>query len=300
MTERVLVIGRSGQLARELARARWPAGWTASFASPPDLDLREPDRAAAAVMAAKPDIVVNAAAYTQVDQAETEPDLARLLNAAGPAAVAAACATLDVPFVTVSTDYVFNGAKQGAYREDDPVDPIGAYGRSKAEGEVLIRAANPRHVILRTSWVFSPFGSNFVRTMMRLGAERPMLRIVADQHGRPTYAGDLAGGIVQICAALQAGNGEYGTFHAANDGPTSWHAFAVAIFQGLAERGERVPQQVAAITTAEYPTKAARPANSVLDCTQLANTFGVTLRPWRAALDECLSELVGRKTNIRV
>jgi dTDP-4-dehydrorhamnose reductase len=300
MTRRVLVIGRSGQLARELSRAAWPAGWSVSFASAPDCDLRLPEQAAAAVLAAKPDIVVNAAAYTQVDQAETETELARLVNATGPAAVAAACARLGVPFLTVSTDYVFNGAKRGAYVEDDPVDPVGAYGRTKAEGEALIRAATAQHVILRTSWVFSPFGTNFVRTMMRFGAERPILKIVADQHGRPTYAGDLAGAIVEICAALQAGTGAYGTFHAANEGPTTWHAFAVAIFQGLAARGERVPQQVAAITTAEYPTKAVRPANSVLDCTRLSNTFGVALRPWRDALDDCLSELVGRKTNVRV
>jgi dTDP-4-dehydrorhamnose reductase len=300
MTQRVLVIGRNGQLARELARAQWPAGWTVSFASAPDCDLRLPEQAAAAVHAAKPDIVVNAAAYTKVDQAESEADLARAINASGPAAVAAACAKLGALFVTVSTDYVFNGAKRSAYVEDDPVDPIGVYGRTKAEGEALIRAATARHVILRTSWVFSPFGTNFVRTMMRYGAERPILKIVADQHGRPTYAGDLARAIVEICTRLQAGAGPYGTFHAANEGPTTWHAFAVAIFQGLAARGERVPQQVAAITTAEYPTRAARPANSVLDCTRLANTFGIALRPWRDALDECLSELVVRKTNVRV
>jgi dTDP-4-dehydrorhamnose reductase len=300
MTQRVLVIGRNGQLARELARAQWPAGWTVSFASAPDCDLRLPEQAAAAVHAAKPDIVVNAAAYTKVDQAESEADLARAINASGPAAVAAACAKLGALFVTVSTDYVFNGAKRSAYVEDDPVDPIGVYGRTKAEGEALIRAATARHVILRTSWVFSPFGTNFVRTMMRYGAERPILKIVADQHGRPTYAGDLARAIVEICTRLQAGKGAYGTFHAANEGPTTWHAFAVAIFQGLAARGERVPQQVAAITTAEYPTRAARPANSVLDCTRLANTFGIALRPWRDALDECLSELVVRKTNVRV
>jgi dTDP-4-dehydrorhamnose reductase len=294
------VIGRGGQLARELARAQWPAAWTVSFASAPDLDLSRPEQAADAVSAAKPDIVVNAAAYTKVDQAESEAELARAINATGPAAVAAACANLGVPFVTVSTDYVFNGTKRGAYIENDPVDPIGAYGRSKAEGEALIRSANAKHVILRTSWVFSPFGTNFVRTMMRFGAERPLLKVVADQHGRPTHAGDLAGAIVEICAALQAGRGAYGTFHIANEGPTTWHAFAVAIFQGLAARGERVPQQVAAITTAEYPTRAARPANSVLDCTRLANTFGIALRPWREALDECLSELVVRKTNVRV
>ena len=173
MTARVLVIGREGQLARELARARWPDGWSVTFAGRPELDLRFPDKAAAAVTASAADLVVNAAAYTNVEQAESEPDIARLVNAAGPGAIAAACAKIGATLVSISTDYVFDGRKAGPYREDDPVNPISAYGRSKAEGEALIRAALPEHVILRTSWLFSPFGTNFVKTMMRLGSERP-------------------------------------------------------------------------------------------------------------------------------
>lgn len=295
MTRRVLVIGRSGQLARELARAAWPDGWTVGFAARPELDLRYPDRAAAAVLAAKPDLVINAAAYTAVDQAEGEPELARAINAAGPAAAATAAQQIGAPFVSVSTDYVFDGRAGGTYAEDAPVHPLSAYGRSKAEGEALIRQALAEHVILRTSWVFSAHGTNFVKTMMRLGAERETLRVVADQRGRPAAAADLAKAIVTVSAALAAGRGHYGTFHVANTGETTWHGFAAAIFERLRARGEPVPRQVEAITTAEYPVKAARPANSVLDCSRIAATYGITLRPWQDALDDCLDELVRMK-----
>ena len=290
MTARVLVIGRQGQLARELAQAQWPVGWTITFTGRPELDLRFPDKAAAAVAAAAPDLVVNAAAYTNVEQAESEAELARTINATGPAAVAAACKTIGAPFVTISTDYVFDGKKQSPYLENDPVNPVSAYGRGKAEGEALVRGALPEHVILRTSWMFSPFGTNFVRTMMRLGAERPALRVVADQRGCPTSAADLAQAVVAVCNAIKTGQGRFGTYHAANAGAATWYEFASAIFQTLAARGERVPE-IVPITTAEYPTKAARPANSVLDCARLSDTFGITLRPWRQALANCVNEL---------
>jgi dTDP-4-dehydrorhamnose reductase len=289
------VIGRDGQLAFELARAKWPNNWAVTFAAPPELDLRFPDDVTAAVLAAEPDIVVNAAGYTDVELADSEVDLARAINATRPAAAAAACATIGAPFISISTDYVFDGKKAGAYTENDPVDPINAYGRSKAEGEALIRAALSQHVILRTSWLFSSYGTNFVKTMMRVGSERPIVRVVADQHGRPTSAKDLGRAIISVCAALKSDNGKYGTYHFANSGETTWHGMATAIFEGLAARGERVPQQVAAITTAEYPTKAMRPINSVLDCARLTKTFGITLRPWQDALTECLTELVSRK-----
>ena len=199
MTARVLVIGREGQLARELARARWPDRWSATFAGRSELDLRFPDKAAAAVTASAADLVVNAAAYTNVDQAESEPDIARVVNAAGPGAIATAWQR-SAPLVSISTDYIFDGTKAGPYLEDDPVNPIGAYGRSKAEGEALIRAAWAEHLILRTSWVFSPFGTNFVKTMMRLGSERPQLRIVADQVPRAGTTDALldASNLVQV------------------------------------------------------------------------------------------------------
>ncbi len=291
---RVLVIGRSGQLATELARANWPAGWQVTCTGTPELDLRQPEQAASAVTAAAPDIVVNAAAYTDVEKAESEPAMARLVNAIGPAAIARSCAALGAPFITISTDYVFDGSKPQPYSETDTVNPTSAYGRSKAEGEALVREALAQHVILRTSWVFSPFGTNFVKTMRRLGGERPLLRVVDDQRGCPTAAADLARAVVMVCNALMAGGSHTGTFHVANKGATSWHGFAAAIFEGLAARGEAIPQQLVPITTAEYPTKTKRPANSVLDCTRFEQSFGLVMRPWRDALSDCLDELAGK------
>ena len=226
MTARVLVIGREGQLARELARARWPDGWSPTFAGRPELDLRFPDKAAAEVTASAADLVVNAAAYTNVDQAESEPDIARLVNAAGPGAIATACGKIGATLVSISTDYIFDGTKAGPYLEEDPVNPIGAYGRSKAEGEALIRAAWAEHLILRTSWVFSPFGTNFVKTMLRLGSERPQLRIVADQRGCPTGARDLAGAVIGACTAVKSAKAGFGTYHVANSGATTWYDLA--------------------------------------------------------------------------
>lgn len=296
MTPRVLVIGRQGQLARELARARWPDGWTATFTGRPDLDLQFPDKAAAFIEACRPNLVINAAAYTNVDSAENEPELARVVNAAGPAAIAKACAQTGAALIAISTDYVFDGTKAGPYREGDPVSPIGAYGRSKAKGEELIRAALDRHVILRTSWVFSPFGTNFVKTMVRLGAERQQLKVVADQHGCPTGASDLARAVIAVGSAVMSSNPAFGTFHVANSGVTTWYGLASAVFKILAARGVRVPE-IAPIATAEYPTRAARPANSVLDCGRLRSTFGITLRPWRDALGECMDELLVQKTS---
>ena len=294
---RVLVIGRNGQLATELRRARWPDGWSMTSAGNPELDLAAPDRAADFVSGVSPDLVINAAAYTDVERAENEPERARLINARGPAAVARACHRIGAPFVMVSTDYVFNGSKATPYAEDDSVGPLSAYGRSKAEGEALVRAAAPRHLILRTSWLFSPFGGNFVKTMRRLGRERPTLRVVADQQGCPTSAADLAQAAVSACAKLRADNGPYGTFHVANGGSVSWHGFAAAIFEGLAARGEPVPSDVVAITAAEYPARAKRPANSVLDCSRFERAFGVTMRPWQAALSDCLDELAAAVPN---
>lgn len=295
MTTRVFVIGREGQLARELSRAQWPQGWSVASADLPNLDLTKPDQATATVAAAKPDLVVNAAAYTNVEQAESEYERALAINATGPAAVAAACKTIGAPFVTISTDYVFDGTKPGAYAENDPVHPMSAYGRSKAEGEALIRRAHDAHIILRASWLFSPFGTNFVKTMMRIGRERPEARIVNDQRGRPTGAGDLARAIVKVCDTVNSGAARFGTYHVANAGALSWFDFAKVIFEELAARGEPVPGRIVPVTTAEFPTKAIRPKNSELDCALFERSFGMTMRPWRAALGECLDELVAQK-----
>lgn len=286
------MLGKTGQLACELQRRPWPAEWVVEFVPRGEIDLAEPDHAADEVAERTPDIVINAAAYTAVDKAESEPELATRVNALGPAAVAVVCHRLEIPFVTLSTDYVFDGSKQGPYTEEDAVCPGGAYGRSKAEGERLIRAVHDNHLILRTSWVFSCYGSNFVRTMLRLGGERSVLSVVADQRGRPTAASDLASAVIGASNAIVGDLSLAGTYHVANAEPTTWYGFASAIFEGAKVRGARTPELLKPIRTAEYPTAARRPANSELDTRRFEATFGITLGGWRAPLADVLDELL--------
>lgn len=288
---KVLVLGRTGQLARELARADWPAEWQPEFSGRDEIDLSLPESAAGAVADRGPGLVINAAAYTAVDKAESEPDLAHRINALAPGAVAVACAGSNIPFVTVSTDYVFDGSKNGAYSEDDPTAPTSAYGSSKAQGERLVREASGLHLILRTSWVFSATGTNFVRTMLRLAGEREILGIVADQRGRPTAASDLAAAIVIASEALLRDPAFSGTYHVANAGTTTWYDFASAIFEKAQARGARMPS-LHAISTSEYPTPARRPRNSELATDKFERAFGHTFRHWRAPLAEVLDELL--------
>jgi dTDP-4-dehydrorhamnose reductase len=285
---RALVIGRNGQLARELARSEWPNGWRPAFSGRDEIDLAHPADAASAVMERKPELVINVAAYTAVDKAESEPELANRVNAEAPAAIAMACAANEIPFITISTDYVFDGAKTVPYVEGDSVSPINVYGRSKAEGEVAVRAAGGPHQILRTSWVFSAHGSNFVRTMLRL-ADRETINVVADQRGRPTAAGELAHAVIVASELLLRDHSYSGTYHVANAGETTWYDFAAAIFAFAKRRGRAVPR-LRPITTEQYPTPARRPANSVLSTDAFEHRFGMILRPWRQALDEVLEE----------
>ncbi len=288
---RVLVIGRTGQLARELARAPLPAGWSLEFAGRERVDLADFAQVAAVVAEVAPDAVINAAAYTAVDRAESEPALAFAVNGAGVGALARACERVGAPLVHVSTDYAFDGLKDAPYLESDRIGPQSTYGASKADGEARVRAAGPHHLIVRTSWVFSPFGSNFVKTMLRLGAERVEIRVVADQHGAPTSAADLARALIAMLEAVRAGRGKFGTYHCANAGETTWHGFAESIFDEARARGMPAPKRLIPITTAEYPTPAHRPANSRLDCGALARAFSLRMRPWREALGDCLDDL---------
>jgi dTDP-4-dehydrorhamnose reductase len=206
--------------------------------------------------------------------------------------LAAAAARRGVPFIHVSTDYVFDGRKEAPYREEDVPSPLGAYGRSKLEGEAAVRAACPAAVILRTSWVYSPYGQNFVTTMLRLAETHDTVRVVDDQHGAPTAAADLAGAILDLAERLTGDPGTGGVYHLAGAGETTWRGFAAAIFAGWARRGHRVPR-LEAITTAQYPTPAHRPANSRLDCSKIARVFGLRLPPWQTSLERCLDELAG-------
>ncbi len=292
---RIAVIGREGQLALALNRSLAEAGHEVIILSRPLVDLSSPNTVRDAIVAISPEIVVNAAAYTAVDKAEDEPDLARAVNADGAAAAAAAAAEVGAPIIHFSTDYVFDGSASRPYDEHDPTNPLGVYGQSKLDGERMVSAANARHVILRTAWVCSPDGNNFVKTMLRLAAERPRLGVVDDQHGSPTFADDLAEVVSQLVPRVVEGSApddSFGIFHAASGGQTTWCQFARVIMAGAHQRGApHVP--IDAITTADYPTKARRPAYSVLSTDKLHRVHGFRLPHWEAALAACLDRLIG-------
>lgn len=239
----------------------------------------------------RPELILNASAYTAVDRAESERERAFAVNESGPRHLAQWCAERDAALIHVSTDYVFDGHKPGSYVEQDATAPLGVYGASKLAGEEVIRHVLPRHVILRTSWVFSAHGQNFVKTMLRLARERDELRVVADQQGRPTAAADLADAVLRVAEHAQATAAKWGTFHFAGEGSTSWHGFTEAIVAEQAAFTKREPR-VIAIGTADYPTPAKRPANSVLDTTEFTRAFTLTPRSWREGLSEVVRELL--------
>lgn len=283
---RVLVFGQSGQVARELARALPGAGIEARFLDRAAADLLHPDTCARIIAGTGADLVLNAAAYTAVDRAEAEPDLARTVNAEAPGAMARAAAARGLPFLHLSTDYVFDGSGTRPWRPTDPTAPLGAYGRSKLAGEAAVRAAGGVHVILRTSWVISAHGSNFVRTMLRLGAERAELGVVADQIGAPTPAAAIARALATIARDLHEGRGTPGTHHLSGAQDASWAEVAREVMARA-----RLSCRVRDIATADYPTPARRPANSRLDCASLHEGFGIARPDWTSGLDQILKEL---------
>jgi dTDP-4-dehydrorhamnose reductase len=290
---RIAVTGRQGQVARALVEAGRALGVEIITLGRPQLDLAEPGTVEPAIRAASPDVVVNAAAYTAVDQAEREPEIAAKINKDGAGAVAAAAKTLRTPIIHLSTDYVFDGAKTSPYVEDDPVAPTSAYGASKLDGERAVAAANCDHVILRTAWVYAPYGNNFVRTMLALAEMREEVRVVADQRGCPTYAPDIADAIIRIAHNLLKDRFDprlRGIFHLAGVGETTWAGFAETIFEYMAGMGLRRPI-LTPITSAEYPTRARRPANSRLNCAKLARIHGIELPHWQDSLATCLERL---------
>lgn len=292
---KILVTGTQGQLATAMRERA--DGETVVCVGRPDVDFADPETIEPAILAERPDIVVNAAAYTAVDQAEKEPELAKAVNGVAAGAVAAAAARLGVPVIHISTDYVFDGRADRPYGEDDPTAPVGAYGSSKLEGEELALAANPRCVVLRTAWVYSPFGKNFVRTMLRLAETRDELGVVADQIGSPTNALSLADTVIAVARNLlrrPENRALYGVFHAVDGGEASWAEFASAIFARSASKGGP-SARVRPIATSEYPTPAARPANSRLSTAKLQRIHGVSPRNWRDELNACVDRLVGQE-----
>lgn len=295
---KVLVIGRSGQLARALDTALRAGGHEVTLWGRQQLDLCDAARAASSVAALQADVIINAAAFTDVDAAEDDRRAAMAVNCHGPEAVARAAAAMGADFIHVSTDYVFDGEKAGPYREDDMTGPLNVYGESKRAGEVAVMIAHPRSVVLRTSWLFSGSGRNFLTTMVRLSGGEGPLRVVMDQVGQPTSAADLASAIERIVRDLKRGARpeQSGIFHAAGAEPASWYEFATAIMEALEARGHHV-RPVTPIPGSEYATRARRPLNSRLDGTKLHQAYGVSLPGWRASLPAAIDEYL--KNNVR-
>jgi dTDP-4-dehydrorhamnose reductase len=288
---RVLIFGKSGQVARELGALKWPAGWVVAFRERLECDLASGGAAARAISHFKPALVINAAAYTAVDKAETDRALARAVNEEAPGEMALAARVEGAKLIHISTDYVFDGKAKQPYKETDACRPLGVYGATKLAGEILVRKSLPEHVILRTSWVFSPYGKNFMRTMLRLGETQREVAVVGDQQGGPTAAADIAAAIFKIASGIAAGKADWGVFHFTGAPVTTWHDFAAAIFREAAARGLRTPKTVKRITTAEYPTPARRPANSALDCGAILKAWGIAQPSWEAALKNSLDVL---------
>lgn len=290
---KIVVSGREGQVVQSLMeKAAQRPDLEVIALGRPELDLADPATIRKAIADAKPDVVVSAAAYTAVDQAEDEPELALAVNAAGAAAVAEAAKACGAPVIHLSTDYVFAGNSDKPYAETDPTGPRSVYGSSKLEGERLVAAANPQHIILRTAWVYSPFGKNFVKTMLRLAETRDGLSVVSDQWGNPTSALDIAEAIIRVVDHLgvKPDFADYGIYHLAGTGDINWSGFARGIFVESAKHGGPTAE-VTDIATADYPTKAARPANSRLSTEKFTTTFGWSMPHWQASLAEVVTRL---------
>jgi dTDP-4-dehydrorhamnose reductase len=287
----ILVTGGTGQVGLELLRQPWPADVAVLAPSRDQLDIASGESISAWFGSRQIDCIINPAAYTAVDLAEDNAGAAFLANAQGPAWLADIARKRDIPLLHVSTDYVFDGTLDRPYREDDPVAPLGVYGASKLAGELAVRAGAPRHVILRTAWVISTQRNNFLKTMLRLAAERPELRVVADQHGCPTSAGDIAEALRTIALAhLADGSAPSGTYHFVNGGSTTWHGLAEAVMAASRELGgPAVP--VMPIASADFPTRARRPGNSRLATAKIHGDFGIVPRPWQEIVEQIVSEL---------
>jgi dTDP-4-dehydrorhamnose reductase len=295
---RFLVFGGDGQLGRELQSIARRHDVDVTAMGRHETDIGAADLVRSAIRNVQPHVVVNAAAYTKVDQAEAEPDAAWRANCLGAGVVATECAAAAVPLLHLSTDYVFDGTKASAYVEADPVAPLGVYGASKQAGEAAVRQAFDKHLILRTAWVYGLYGANFLKTMIRLAESRNVLRVVADQIGNPTATEDLADAICVAGIRAIASDDRWGTYHFAGTGEASWHDFAVAIVDAQARWTGRRPS-VTPIPTAEFPTPVRRPANSRLDSSRFAEVFGYRAAPWRERVGPVVEAVVRQKVRGR-
>ena len=286
---KVLIVGCRGQVGTELMALAKAYGHETIGFDYDTLDITDQQAVQACVQKEQPDVLMNAAAYTAVDKAEDDKDVAKSVNATAVGYLAQACKVLDIPLIHISTDYVFDGSKEGAYIESDTVAPLGVYGETKLEGEALVQSLCEKYYIFRTSWVFSAHGNNFVKTMLRLGAEREELGIVADQRGKPTSAREIARVIYEVLKAKQEA---WGIYHLAQPNAVTWFEFAQSIFAEARQQGFSLRvKQVNAITTADFPTPAKRPENSELNCNKLETTFNVKLQPWNVPLAEVIKDL---------
>jgi dTDP-4-dehydrorhamnose reductase len=291
MSGSLLVFGAEGQLGREVIALAKGRGIKVVGFNRAQADITDFSAVKAAIFSVKPRIVLNVAAYTAVDRAESEREAAYAANVRGAELVARVAAAEQLPIIHISTDYVFDGTKIGAYVESDPIAPLGVYGATKAEGEARVREQNPRHFILRTAWVYGRFGTNFLKTILRLSRERKELRVVADQYGCPTATQDLAEAIFAIDRAWAGGSDATGTYHFAGTGVTTWHGFASMIVESQAQSIGQRPK-VTPISTADYPTPARRPANSELDSRLFGAVFGYRARAWQSRAKETVEMLL--------
>lgn len=287
----ILLFGSGGQLGRELAAAAADAAIELVGAGRDEVDITDPRAVGGAIARLQPDLIINAAAYSRVDAAEAEPELAWRANAIGPKVVAVAANRSGIPLIHLSTDYVFDGTKVGPYSENDAVAPICVYGKSKAASEAAVREAAPRHLILRTAWLYGRYGNNFARTVVRLASERQELKIVADRIGSPTATADLARAILGIAPRLVEADPVWGTFHLAGEGTASWFDLAERIVDAQARITGRRPK-VTPIATVDYPSAARRPRNSVLDSRRFAEAFGIRLAAWQDAVAPAVSAIL--------
>ncbi len=290
----ILVLGGHGQLGQELVARAGDAGVELTAVGHAEVDVADPKTIARAIARVRPALLVNAAAYNAVDKAETQQALAQRTNALGAAVVAAAAKRAGLPLIHLSTDYVFDGEKVGPYHEEDPVNPINVYGRSKAAGEEGVRNGHPQHLILRTAWLFGVYGSNVLKNVLRLAAERDVLAFVAAQRGSPTSSADLAKAILFAASAIEQGGVAWGTYHVAGAGVTSRHGLATAIVEAQARFTGRTPK-VDVVGVADFPDAAPRPANSALDSSKFAATFGFAPGDWRSAVERAVAELMTKK-----
>ena len=289
---KILITGANGQLGRELLRLSRTFALDVQALNRQQLDITDESSIKRVFKRLSPSMVINAAAYTQVDRAENESDIAFAANTNGPAYLARYCADNHLPLIHISTDYVFDGTKGRPYREDDPMSPLGVYGQSKAQGEAAVRSILSNHIIVRTSWLYSVYGHNFVKAILKLATEKSNLRVVDDQWGSPTSATDLAETLLTISRKINANETlEWGTYHFCGKGITTWHGLAVKIIELAAPHTLLKTRRVTAISTAEWPTPVKRPPYSVLDCARLKSQFGIVPEPWQKSLKQTIERI---------